>query len=247
MIAARQLALDLPHRIALDAEDFLVGSCNEAAVAWIDRWPDWPAPGLALYGRAGCGKTHLVHVWLARTGARAMNSETLDKDDLAALIADGRFVALDDAEAALGTGQLSEETLLHLYNVVVEAGGGIMLTGTRAPAQWAISLKDLASRLSALPAVEIGAPDDALLAGVLVKLFADRQATVGKDVLDVLLARMERSFEAARRLVEAIDRTALAERRTIAPGLVREVLSALGPGGAGPGQTGPGQTGPAGT
>jgi chromosomal replication initiation ATPase DnaA len=232
MIAARQLALDLPHRSALDAEDFLVGPCNAEAVAWIDRWPDWPAAGLALHGRPGCGKTHLVHVWRARAGARAIAPARLTGADLPGLLAGGSVLALDGTDEALAKGDLAEATLLHLYNLVAEAGGALLLTGRSAPARWPLSLKDLASRLSALPAVAIGAPDDAILAGVLVKLFADRQIEVGKDVLDVLLARMERSFEAARRLVAAIDQGALAARRPISPQLVREVLASHGPGGA---------------
>ena len=46
----------------------LVAPSNEAAVAWIDRWPDWPGSALVVHGPPGSGKTHLAEVWRARSG-----------------------------------------------------------------------------------------------------------------------------------------------------------------------------------
>ena len=43
---------------------------NEAAVAWLDRWPHWPAPALVLWGPAGSGKTHLAQVFARALGRR---------------------------------------------------------------------------------------------------------------------------------------------------------------------------------
>ncbi|MEE8443775.1 MAG: DNA replication protein, partial [Alphaproteobacteria bacterium] len=69
MTESAQLPLDLGHRPAMGAADFLVAPCNRDVVAWLDRWPDWPGPALAIHGPAGCGKTHLTHVWRAMSGA----------------------------------------------------------------------------------------------------------------------------------------------------------------------------------
>ncbi|MEI9984851.1 MAG: hypothetical protein WDN69_17585 [Aliidongia sp.] len=60
------MAFEFGHRPALDREAFLVAAANAAAVAWIDRWPDWPAPALVLQGPPASGKTHLASVWRAR-------------------------------------------------------------------------------------------------------------------------------------------------------------------------------------
>ena len=84
------------------------------------------------------------------------------------------------------------------------------------------------SRLAALPAVEVGAPDDGLIAAVLVKLFADRQIVVEHDVLRYMLTRMERSFDAAMRLVDMVDEEALARGRGVTVPLVRSVLQRMG-------------------
>jgi chromosomal replication initiation ATPase DnaA len=121
---------------------------------------------------------------------------------------------------------VADETLLfHLYNLVVERRGKMLLTARRAPAHLTWRLPDLASRIGGLPAVALAGPDDTLLAAVLVKLFADRQIEAEPAVIAYLIARMERSFEAARRLVAALDRRALELRRPITVPLARDVLN----------------------
>jgi chromosomal replication initiation ATPase DnaA len=117
-----------------------------------------------------------------------------------------------------------EVALLQLYNRLREHGGHLLLTARRPVAAWSIRLPDLASRLRAAPAVAIGAPDDALLAALLVKLFGDRQLAVPEDVIGYLIRHMERSFAAARAVVEALDRRALQDQRPVTVALVRAVL-----------------------
>lgn len=226
MNGPRQLILDFPHRPSLDGEDFLIADNNQEAAAWIDRWPDWPAPALCLYGPPGCGKSHLVHVFLARTSGRLLTAAELAGASPADLLQDHPAIAIDDADRMLET--VAAPALLHLYNVTREAGRHLLLTGRRPPAQWPVALADLASRLRAAPAVRIDPPDDALLRWVLAKLFVDRQLKVGDEVLAYLLARIERSFAALEPLVAAIDAAALSSRRAVTIPLVGEVLAKYG-------------------
>ncbi len=219
-----QLPLAFEHRTALGAEDFLVAAPNREAVLWLDRWPDWPASALAIHGPPGCGKTHLAHVFRARAGADLVAPGGIAAALAAAARETPRALAIDDADGALD----DETAFLHLYNLIAGAGGHLLITAREAPARWGIALPDLRSRLSAAPAVALRPPDDDLLAAVLAKQFADRQLRVGDDVRRFLLARMERSFDAARRIVAALDRAALAGRRNITVPLAREVLAALG-------------------
>ncbi|NKB58910.1 MAG: DNA replication protein [Alphaproteobacteria bacterium] len=218
----KQLALDLAHRPAHGAEDFLVAPCNAEAIAWLDRWPDWPGPALALHGPAGCGKTHMAHVWKARSGALLLKPDEVAATAPDVLLTRSNRLIIDDASA----GQ-DEHALLHLYNMTREAQGHLLITSRVAPARWAIELPDLRSRLSAAPAVAIGRPDDGLIGAVLVKLFADRQLPVESDVLTFILPRMERTFSAARALVAALDRSSLAARRRITIPLARDVMAEL--------------------
>jgi chromosomal replication initiation ATPase DnaA len=214
-----QLPLDLGFRPALGRADFLIAPCNAAAVAWIDRWPHWPGPALALWGPAGSGKTHLVEVWRARSRAVTIEPQALASVAIPRLLGSARDAAIDDATSA------DEEALLHLYNVLAERHGHLLLAAREPPARWSVRLADLRSRLLASAAVAVEPPDDALLGAVLVKLFADRQLRIGEDVIAYLLPRLERSFAAAQDIVAALERAALAGQRAVNVKLAREILN----------------------
>jgi chromosomal replication initiation ATPase DnaA len=213
-----QLPLDLGHRPALDRADFLVAPCNAEAVAWLDRWPRWPAPGLAIYGPPGSGKTHLAHVFAARSGGRSIQAAELATARVPHLL-DGAVTAIvDDADGA------AAEPLLHLYNLVAERRGHVLVLAREAPARWPALLPDLRSRLAACPAVPVAPPDEALLGALLVKLFADRQLAVSEELVGYLTRHLERSFEAVQDAVIALDTAALAAQRPITVPLARRVL-----------------------
>ena len=212
-----QLVLDLPSRAAMGRADFFVAPCNEEAVAWIDRWPDWPAPCLLLHGPGGSGKTHLAHVWQARSGAKWGNT---DRDG-------GLLDHLNDGGAAcfdINGVILDEEFLFHAYNAAHDGGGTVFLTGLMPASAWSLGLADLKSRLQAAPHAPLWPPDDSLLAVVLVKLFTDRQLEVEPNVLNYLVPRMERSFAAAGKLVARLDKAALSVGRRITVPLARQVM-----------------------
>jgi chromosomal replication initiation ATPase DnaA len=90
------------------------------------------------------------------------------------------------------------------------------------------SLKDLASRLRAVPVVNLEAPDDRLLRAVLVKLFSDRQLAVDESLISFLLTRIERSFSAARSAVERLDGEALRRARPVNRALASELYKETG-------------------
>jgi len=220
-VAGHQLVLGFEHRPALGEESFLVADSNQDAVAWIDRWPDWPGRILAVHGTSGSGKTHLSHVWQRRSGAQRLEAGELDQAFLEAWPGKGTALVLEN-----GDGGVNEIALFHVINLVREDQGFLLLTGREAPARWPVDLPDLGSRLAALTAVRLGPPDDALIAAVLTKQFQDRQLRVPDDVVDYLVARMERSFAAIGQAVAALDTLSLAERRAITVPLARRVLEA---------------------
>jgi chromosomal replication initiation ATPase DnaA len=218
----RQLAIELPVRPALGRADFLVSDCNSAALAWIERWPDWPERRLVLHGPQRCGKSHLAQLWCAESGGRPIAGAALVQH--APPFGDGAVppaIVVDDAEAA------PEEALLHLYNSCAEAGIGLLVVSREAPASWPIALPDLASRLRAMLAIGIDPPDDALLGAVLVKHFADRQLRVAPAAIGYLIPRMERSFAMAATLAARLDELALATGRPIGIPLARRALAEL--------------------
>lgn len=222
--ASAQLVISFAHRPALGGEDFWVAPSNADAVSWIDRWHAWTHPVLVLHGPPGCGKTHLGQVFLAATAGEGITAATLARCDPARLAA-GPAVLVEEADRDLDAED--ERQFFHLHNRVVEANGRLLLTARTHPARWPLRLPDLASRVRAAPAVAILPPDEALIGAVLVKLFADRQVRVDPAVVSFLVARMERSFEAARRLAGALDAAALAEKRPITVPLAAQVLERM--------------------
>ena len=77
-VTVEQLILDLPHRAAFGAEDFLVSDCNLGAVRLINSWPNWQDNVQLLIGPPASGKTHLVRVWQALSGAEHVHAGGLE-------------------------------------------------------------------------------------------------------------------------------------------------------------------------
>lgn len=215
-----QLTLDLPHRAALGAEDFLVSDCNIAAVKLVDSWPKWQESAWLLIGPPSSGKTHLARVWQARSGARLLDAKMLDTKFIDE-VREGTPLVVEDADSSA----YDERALFHLLNLAREKQLFMLLSARGAPSRWTISLPDLASRLKAVPIVEIRAPDDALLRMVMLKHFTDRQLDVDPKVLEFLALHVDRSLQAAAAAVEAVDRLALGTGRKINRQLVVEALA----------------------
>jgi len=215
-----QLALTLEHAERFGREDFLEGPSNAAALALVERWPDWPDRIMVLVGPEGSGKSHLATVWAAAAGARMVAAAALAEPDLPDLVT-GPLVVED-----LAAGNFDERVLFHLVNLARQDRAFVLLTARTPPAGWPFAVKDLASRLRALPVVVLAPPDDALLRAVIVKLFADRQIAVDESLVNYLATRIERSFAAARAAVVALDREALRQQRPMTRALAADLFRA---------------------
>ena len=226
----RQLPLDLTVPPAHARADFLPAPANRDALAMLDAPQSWPQGRLLLIGPEGAGKTHMAAFWAAENGARRVAAADLRPEAADLLAAPGGAVVVEDADHA-GRAAGAEQALFHLWNLGPPRGCLLLLTARGAPRDWGLALPDLRSRMDAMAQVRLGPPDEALLAAVLVKLFADRQLAVPAGLIDWLVLRMDRDLGLARRLVAAIDREAMAAKapvtRRIAAGLL-DKLSAPG-------------------
>lgn len=214
----RQLALDLPLQTSFAREDFLVAPSNEAAYAFIERWPDWPSRRALLIGPSGSGKSHLAAIWSEMAGAVALAAAALRQADVPDLIA-RKAVVIEDA----GHG-VDQTALFHLLNLAGEAGASLLITAREPPERLGLALPDLISRLRAMTVLTIDTPDDDLFRMLLVKLFLDRQLIVDSSLVDFLIRRIERSFAAARQVVAVLDREGLSRGRRITRALAAELL-----------------------
>lgn len=220
--SAEQLIFDLPHREAHGRDDFLITSSNAAAVALIDQWPNWPSHAAIIQGDEGSGKTHLVEVWRSKNNAALIDAEKLQAAYVPALLQSGALAVED-----LQSGKMDERALFHALNLAKQESKFLLLTSRYAPSSLSLAIPDLASRLNSLPIIQILAPDDALLRGVLVKLFADRQISVEEGLINYILMRMPRSLGTARKLVAEVDMLAMIEKAEITKPLVARILAKI--------------------
>jgi chromosomal replication initiation ATPase DnaA len=183
---------------------------------------------LALWGDAGSGKTHLLHVWAREHDALLLPGTALR--DLAELFqSPNRWggIAVDDADASLDESRADEAALLHLLNAAHETGVPVLLTGRTPPARWPVTLPDLGSRLRAVQAVGLGHPEDELLRILLMRLLVERQLAVTRPVVDWLLPRLPRTAGAMREAARRLDETAMAFGRRVTRPLAAAVLAGM--------------------
>ncbi|KFB10508.1 DnaA regulatory inactivator HdaA [Nitratireductor basaltis] len=217
----RQLPLDLAHGEARTRDDLVVTEANEQALALVDRWPQWISPVALLAGPPGSGKSHLAEIWLGESGAVSVPADSITTETVET--ARCQPILVDNADRA----DLDQRGLFHLINAVKQSHSYLLMTARSYPSSWDIRIPDLLSRLRAAQIVEISEPDDMLLTGVLMKLFADRQVVVDPHVVQYVTRRMERSLSTARLVVDLLDRAALERKSKITRALAGEVLVEL--------------------
>lgn len=215
----RQLALSLSHDESFAREDFIAGAANSAALALIRKWPDWPDRIVALVGPEGCGKSHLASIWADDSGARVLSSRLLSAIDPTTALSTGALV-IDD----LKPGGFDERMLFHLLNLAREEKAHVLITARSAPAAWPLDIRDLHSRLRAMPVVTLEAPEEKLLRTLIVKLAADRQLSFDSALISFLVTRIERSFAGAREAVSRLDQEAMRQKRPVTRALAAELF-----------------------
>lgn len=218
-VQPRQLAFALPHAESLTRDNFLEGPANEAGLVLIESWPDWPNRAMLLAGQEGSGKSHLAAIWAEQSGARSTPAHALTAANVPAALATGALVVED-----LKPSDFDERALFHLMNLAREDGAFVLFTSRTAPSAFDIELRDLRSRLRAVPVVSLSPPDDHLFRALIVKFCADRQLTVDEPVVSYLVNRIERSYAAARQAIELLDTEALRLGRPVTRALAAELL-----------------------
>ena len=218
-VRPRQLAFALPHAESLTRDNFLEGPANEAGLALIDSWPDWPNRIMLLVGPEGSGKSHLAAIWAEQAGARSTAAHALDAAAVPGALATGALVVED-----LRPQDFDERAMFHLLNLAREDEASVLITARLPPIAFDVELRDLRSRLRAIPVVSLLPPDDQLFRGLIVKFCADRQMSIDETVVSYLATRLERSYAAVRRAIDLLDAEALRLGRPVTRALAAELL-----------------------
>ena len=218
-VQPRQLAFALPHAESLTRDNFLEGPANAAGLALVDSWPEWPNRIMLLIGPEGAGKSHLAAIWAEQAGARSIPAHALTAAAVPGALATGALVVED-----LNAPDFDERALFHLMNLAGEDGAFVLITARVPPSASQVELRDLRSRLRAVPTISLLPPDDGLFRALIVKFCADRQMAIDESVVSYLATRIERSYAAARQAVELLDGEALRLGRPVTRALAAELL-----------------------
>lgn len=219
-----QLIMPFAAQRSYHEADFIRGEANSAACDWIERWPDWPYSLLYLHGPKGSGKTHLAHVFAARASASFIDPARIGQSPADQILTGNHSWIIDSLDEVT-----DEAALAQLINHARARGDYVLITAAQAADNRSFKLPDLSSRLRALPAIAIAAPDDALLTGVLAKSFADLQLRIAPEVLQYAVNQLERSYSAIQQFVRTMDHLSLTRGRAITIPLVREALRNTAP------------------
>jgi chromosomal replication initiation ATPase DnaA len=218
-----QLALSLGFDTAVGRDDFVESHCNDQALQAIDRTDSWSFPTLALVAPSGSGKSHLAQIWAQDHDAALLQADALDQHLVEKIIA-GSAAVIEDAPAS---GRTQDESLFQILNASAHGRTRVLITATTPPSQWPATTDDLKSRFAAIPVVRIEPPDDALLTAVIMKQLADRQIVVDPKAVTYAGPRLERTFAAARRFVEEVERLSISRQRHLTVPVAREALANL--------------------
>lgn len=206
-----QMVLDLSMRPAFGRANFWVAPCNQEAIAWIDRYPDWPMHALLICGEAGSGKTHLAAIF---------SEERIEAADLAEdYIPVQKKIVVENVDRSC-----NEKALFHLFNRVHEMGGGLLMTAQKVPE---FQLPDLRTRIGMIPKAEIQIPDEQTIISVCAKMFSDKQIRVEPAVLTYIATHVMRSFDAVRKVVNLADELSLARGRPITIYVVKDAIEEI--------------------
>lgn len=214
-----QMAFDMSLNPVYRWENFYISKSNEDAIAMIQRWPRWEGRVQLIYGPSGSGRTHIAHLWRNESRASFVDDSVLKLDFLEEYIAQNPFLIIDNADRITNF-----QGLFHLYNLIQEHQGYLLLTAETPPKYWHIDLPDLASRLQSIQATELLAPDDGLIKALLVKRFSDAQMKVPENVIAFIVKHIHRSYESIQGTTTLLAQKSLEFRRNLTLPLVKEVM-----------------------
>ena len=127
----------------------------------------------------------------------------------------GRIFAAKTGGTLIDDGEQHRETeIFHRWNAAQEERKPLLIVAMSPPPLWKVKLPDLVSRL-------------VLVAMLLEKLLVQRGVQPSPGVVNYIATRIERSYIAMMRVIDALDSAALSQHRAVTIKLARVVLQDL--------------------
>ncbi len=213
-----QISLELGHTPSLCEADFIVSKANELAYEHIISYPNWPHHFMLIIGPKKSGKSHLAKIWQEKSQAIFVTNEALDS---LAKQGSNQPIIIEDIDSAL----YDEQGLFHLLNQSLRDNRPTLMSAQNQISVWPYSTNDVLSRARLATSFFVQAPDDAQLAQMFAKLFADRQVKVEPKIIPYLISRMQRSASEVVALVDIMDRISLDRNKPIGRKIASDALA----------------------
>lgn len=216
----QQVPIPLEAAPSYAPQDFVLHESLQPVWAQLAAWRTWPTPVMALVGPKASGKTHLLHALAVQHPIQWHDAAALDAQTADAALAPDVLHVMEDIDAGV-----DEAALAQRINAARAMKRALLLTSASLPARLPVALPDLASRLKALDVVQLPAPDEALLAAVMMKRFSDLQWRVAPEVVQYVVTRLPREFVALAHFIQLANHHGLATGRALTLPFAREMLA----------------------
>jgi len=219
-----QKTLKFVHESNYGEENLVKSSCNNIAINFIEKWPNWSLDNriVCIFGATGSGKTHIARVWKKKSNAKILNK--ISNLTLNNIYENNSPLVFEDINSNI---YWPENLLFEFINKIKLSENYLLITCKENPNKIKWNLKDLISRFSSFVNIEIKLPDDNLIKNILVKQFADRQFSIEKKLIEYISFRIERSYLAINNIVNLIDELTLKYKKPVSLSIVKEALSIL--------------------
>ncbi len=228
----KQLVLGLSLREHSDFANFHVGEKNQELISALKDFCSVPAAAVFwLHGETQTGRSHLLEasctaVNESGTSAAYLPMTELQNNNPDALL-EGlesvNLLAIDDAEIVLQDAHWAK-ALFHLYNRGQPLGQRLLISAKRPPAQLAVALPDLKSRLNAALVYQLSGLNDDERKHCLM----DRARLLGflmsDDVASYVLTRADRGMNNLMSILHTLDRETLVHQRKLTVPFVKSVM-----------------------
>ena len=219
-----QQTLKFVHENNYEEENLVKSSCNNIAINFIEKWPNWSLDNriVCIFGATGSGKTHISRVWKKKSNAKILNK--INHLTLNYIYENNTPLVFEDINPNI---YWPENLLFEFINQIKLSKNYLLITCKVDPHKIKWNLKDLISRFSSFVNIEIKLPDDNLIQNILVKQFSDRQFSIEKKLIEYISFRIERSYLAINNIVNLIDELTLKYKKPVSLSIVKEALLIL--------------------
>jgi chromosomal replication initiation ATPase DnaA len=214
----KQLTLEMKSTDHYNDHDYIVSDCNQEAYSYIANsqniWGISPYENfLLLCGPISSGKTYLAKIWIKRVGAVILSPLELIKRNYIInshlIIEDIDYI--DD-----------EEQLFHFFNNRINSNYKTLFTSKSDLKDF--KLQDINSRIKSINRILIKEPNEDFIKMLIIKLFSDRSIKINQDILNYLIYRLPRNYEAIYNFINNIDKESLTLKREITIPLLSKIF-----------------------